>query len=379
MVQSNGQWRLTKSQEAYSRLTELAYRLGPDAKLPTIIELRDSLGVSKATLDGALQQLENSHIIYRKHGIGIFVSSQLRRRIALLCPPDFVQRPSITEFWTLLVQRAQERAASRGEQLDFHFVSSVQENVGLHSGLCEDVLSGKIHGALAMGIEPVTTQWLLQQGVPVVNIFAAPLNDAPTFNFDGIEMVRQATKALMARGCRRIELWKGVLDKPGYVALTTGQRRDEEVEEFISTLQSNRRYEYSPYTRYGSPTTAISLTTVPETNQGIDLVQQVFKARRAKPDGIVLTNDLMAQGVLIALGQMGIKVGRDVHIATLDNRGSPVLHPFFHSISRLEYDLPAFIELLFDKLERQTKEPLTTSEQLLVKPQLIEPNGENYF
>jgi DNA-binding transcriptional regulator YhcF (GntR family) len=120
MPQSSS-WRLTKSQEAYTRLTELAHRLGPESKLPTVLELCDSFGVSKATLDGALRELEDRNIVYRRHGVGIFVSPRVRPSVTVICPPDFALRPGIRDFWNLLVQRAQERAAAKRELLSFHF------------------------------------------------------------------------------------------------------------------------------------------------------------------------------------------------------------------------------------------------------------------
>ncbi len=50
--------RQTKFQEICGRITDLAYELGPDAKLPTVLKLRDTLGVSIATLNAVLSELE---------------------------------------------------------------------------------------------------------------------------------------------------------------------------------------------------------------------------------------------------------------------------------------------------------------------------------
>lgn len=212
--------RLTRSQGAYARLANLAHRMGPDAKLPTVVELRETLGVSKATLDGVLAQLEQNQIINRKHGVGIFVSSQLQRRIALLCPLDFAQRPGMLDFWAVLVQKAQERAAIRRELLDFHFVTGADVK-GLQQGLRDEVCDGKIHGIVAMGVGLDITQWLVSREVPVVGAFAPPLGDAPTFNFEPLSPLPELVEELRKRGCHRIEMWQSVGSLAKYELLST--------------------------------------------------------------------------------------------------------------------------------------------------------------
>jgi hypothetical protein len=96
----------------------------------------------------------------------------MRRTIVVICPPDFALRPGICDFYNLLVQRAQERAARR-ELLNFHFSTPTQsDSVGLHDGLMAGVRSGKIHGILTIGLDRSTTQWLVQQGVPLVCLWS---------------------------------------------------------------------------------------------------------------------------------------------------------------------------------------------------------------
>lgn len=66
--------RPTRLQEACVRLEEMAERLGPGARMPTAQQLRGEVGVSAATLNRALADLEGRGIIRRKHGVGIFVA-----------------------------------------------------------------------------------------------------------------------------------------------------------------------------------------------------------------------------------------------------------------------------------------------------------------
>lgn len=60
-------------------LEKLAVELGPHAQLPTMIQLRDSLGVSMKTLHDSLRQMEKRNILRSVHGVGIFVEGQETR------------------------------------------------------------------------------------------------------------------------------------------------------------------------------------------------------------------------------------------------------------------------------------------------------------
>jgi DNA-binding LacI/PurR family transcriptional regulator len=373
-MQQRSSWRLTKSQEAYSRLTELAHRLGPDSKLPTVLELCSTLGVSKATLDGALRELEDHNVVYRRHGVGIFVSPRVRRTIVVICPPDFALRPGIRDFWNLLVRRAQERAATKQELLSFHFSAPNESDaVSLHDGLMADVRSGKIHGILTMGLDRGATHWLMEQGVPLV-AFAAYAPDSPcTVNFDGSDIVRMGAEALLARGCRHIELWKSLPSTHDWEEFDNGNKTDPDLAALPSVLKANRSKRASFVVSYGRPSADGSTAQVSETFQGIQLAQDVFGRRDVRPDGIVITNDLMAQGVLMTLPRHNITVNQDVVVATHSNRGSAVLHNYEEEVIRMEYDPAEIVQVLFDQLEMHMEGEFAAPREVLIRPQLRLP------
>src|SRR5688500_12473756 len=103
--------RQTKLQETCGQLEDLAHSLGPDAKLPTVIQLRDRFGVSVATLNSALTELEAQRVIRRKHGVGIYVSPRIRQRtVCLICDPSFFRVAGASPFWNLLVDQVRQRA-----------------------------------------------------------------------------------------------------------------------------------------------------------------------------------------------------------------------------------------------------------------------------
>src|SRR4028118_741444 len=68
-----------KFDQTCAQLSQMAYHLGPNARMPTFASLCGQTRVSKATLDAALGQLEAQGIVMRRQGAGIFVSSGLKR------------------------------------------------------------------------------------------------------------------------------------------------------------------------------------------------------------------------------------------------------------------------------------------------------------
>lgn len=63
-------------QEACIKLHDMALELGPEAKLPTMLELRDRFGMSVKTLNTAVRELERRQILCSINGVGIYVASK---------------------------------------------------------------------------------------------------------------------------------------------------------------------------------------------------------------------------------------------------------------------------------------------------------------
>jgi len=88
--------------------------------------------------------------------------------------------------------------------------------------------------------------------------------------------------------------------------------------------------------------------------QGFEWAMQWFGADSepaTRPDGVISTDDMLAQGILMALHRLGITPGRGVQIATHSNRDSPVLLGWQDQIFRIEYDPGEIVQLLFETLE----------------------------
>lgn len=316
-----GGFRETKVQGAFTRLRSLAYQLGPGAKLPTFLELRDTLQVSKVTLDTALRELENQDVVVRRHAVGIFVSERVRKTVSLLCNPSFFRGANHSPFWDVLVEQAHARATDLEENLRLDFTLPVPgaENA-LQPALLEDLQQGRIQGIIGIGLETETYRSLEAAGIPIVAFAGAGQWQVAV---DDTEVYRLAVRALADRGCRRIALWKPVpafrrVSVTGESAFLQPRRhfeaavRDVGLEFHPGLIEDNRQL----------VTGNTGETSVSSQEQGFDTARRVYGGSDLKPDGVVITDDIMTHGALVALDNLGHRVGRDLQIASHSNRGS---------------------------------------------------------
>jgi DNA-binding LacI/PurR family transcriptional regulator len=350
--------RQTKLQETCGQLEDLAHALGPDAKLPTVIQLRDRFGVSVATLNSALTALEAQRIIRRKHGVGIYVSPRIRQRtVCLLCDPSFFRVSASSPFWNLLVDQVRQRAEAEREAFAFHFTANdpaavFQDDAGpLQSGLANDIVNGRVDGILCVGVMSETMDWIERQQVPVV-AFAGP--GPYRVGIDSDAIVRLGVQGLADRGCRRVAFWSPVapyrVGDPGAPVDPTQERV------FADALASrDLRFDARLIERNENLASLQPFHTQSHREQGFNLAIRVFGPESdadQRPDGIISTDDMLTQGALTALQRLGVRVGNDVQIATHANVGSPALLGWENDLIMIEVEPAEIVRQMFDSLER---------------------------
>jgi DNA-binding LacI/PurR family transcriptional regulator len=342
----------------------MARALGPDARLPTVLQLRDTLCTSVATVDSVLKELEAQKVLYRRHGVGIFVSPSLDQRvIGLVCAPEFLTVPGTSPFWELLVRHARARAESCREELAFHFAAHASEEAPparpqLQDGLATDVAVGRLDGLILVGLSKVTADWVEAQGVPCV-AFAGP--GPCTVATDGCELVRLAARALVDQGCRRVALWSPLapyrrpLEKsmdPPEVAALCGELEAQGIP-YVASLTC----------RGGADPAGPVGPRSSHQEQGFQTAHRVFAVPREQwPDGLIIADDMMTLGALAAFDQLGVRPGVDVRVVSHANRGSTALLGREQGLMLLEMDPEEVVQGLFDLLEtrlhgREPEEP----------------------
>jgi DNA-binding LacI/PurR family transcriptional regulator len=342
--------RPPKIQAVRDRLTEMAHHLGPGAKLPTVVELRETLGISGTTLHTALGDLEAQGVLTRRHGVGIYVSDALHRKtIALLCAPRFYRVPGLSPFWDMLVEKARKRAAELEEDIQLHFVQPASTGgIPISDSLRADMEAKRIDGLLVIGADPATMDWLTAQGIPTVS-FAGPGPSTVGLRTDNVP--RDGVSVLAAQGCQRIALWSPVAayqmtHHPSEEPPSRVRFREALAEAGLvfDPLLYDNNLRQIPWPE--------GETHLSNQEQGYDTARRLFsEPRELWPDGIVSTDDMLTRGALTYMERSGIRVGKDVRMVSHANVGSQVLLGYENDLTLIEVDPSEVVGEMFTLLE----------------------------
>lgn len=346
----------TKVKEIYTYLRTMALEMEPNAQLPTFRALCARLGTTIVTLREALALLEAEHIIYTRNRQGIFVSPRIHQKsIHILFSSYGIAAPA-SPFWSILwmhlEQEAQLRATFKHEACTFHLVRPTDDPLYSVPATIETILqTERVDGVLSVGFQSVGKGALSVGNIPCVT-FAG--EGAYTVGFDPSEVARLAIEALIRQQCRRIGWW--AMHFPFYTL-----EQMEDVQIFRQLLQKYKKPLYPELIRV--PHLPPSKTMLSLQEQGYLLAREVFEGpASSRPDGLIIGNDMMTDGSLIAFDELGIRVGHDLHVVTHANIGSPILFGRTKHMAVIEHDPALIAQAMFSTLDtlmagQQLEEP----------------------
>jgi DNA-binding LacI/PurR family transcriptional regulator len=190
--------------------------------------------------------------------------------------------------------------------------------------------------------------WIDAQGVPNV-AFAGP--GRYVVALDAEELVGTAVDQLAAQGCRKIAFWQSASPRRKILIPTELTAQGEA---FAEALVRNGLEFDAKRVRFGADHLSGDDVIITEATQeqGYRIATEVFSGPKGSlPDGIVLNEDLLTRGALIALDKLGWQPGRDVKIATHANRGSTVLMGHEDELTFIEFDPTEIVQAIFGMLE----------------------------
>ncbi|HEX8464652.1 MAG TPA: GntR family transcriptional regulator [Abditibacterium sp.] len=339
----------TKTQALSAHLFEMAHRLGPGAKLPTMQQLSVELGISVMTLNRALSELEAQGVIVRRQGSGTYVNEKLGLKTVGLVYDRELIGASASPFGELLLREAGRRAHEHGEKFSVYLSEPSPSGLPVHDDLSEDVSDRKVSGMLMMSSQLPAIKWLVKQKLPLVSLSYLPLTPfrvriwhAQTAYLGALELAR--------RGAKRIGLW---LPAGVGIGPAKGAASFEELDFFRRALDESG-LGFDAKLVYNLENLSDALKNGPSNQeQGLDAANAVFSPQnRANwPDGLVILDDMMTRGALTAMSLLGVVPARDVQIATHTNKGSQALFGYDKSLVFLEFDPSQVAEAMFEMLE----------------------------
>jgi DNA-binding LacI/PurR family transcriptional regulator len=346
----------SRVQETYVRLVAEAHHLGPGAKLPKVTQLCADLGASTTTLNLALTRLEQDGLIERRHGVGIFVSPNLTKTIALICEPSFLESTGHSPLWALVIKSLRQRAQAKNETLQLHFARRMTPRTPpVPDGLARDLKQKRIQGIFALGLHHEVLSWLDSYEVPIVSFASWSRTEIHHVGYEHYSgFIEQGLEILQEKNCRNIEFWMPVItwmwpDYPDCLEARKGS-----VSYFSqlweSAVADKKFSRHLLRTQPGLLDCGVDMTNQ---RQGASLAQTVFSAPRSSwPDGILFYDDMMAHSALLTMRRMGVELGKDVTVVSQANAGSPVLDDDRNEITLLEFEPREVVEAMFDHLER---------------------------
>jgi DNA-binding LacI/PurR family transcriptional regulator len=81
----------------------------------------------------------------------------------------------------------------------------------------------------------------------------------------------------------------------------------------------------------------------------------------------------MTRGVISEIHQAGLQIGRDIHIVTTVNKGSPVLELYADQLLQIEYDPACIVKGALDMLENLMNGVKPCDNPVLIAPSLQRP------
>ncbi|GCE23381.1 substrate-binding domain-containing protein [Dictyobacter kobayashii] len=328
------------------KLHALALEIGAGSQLPTIRELCILFQTSSATLTAALDLLESERMLSRKERQGIFVTDSIdRRTIHIIFNVSMMTNVGQSPFWSLLwvqlLQEAEQNAAFKSEQYQFHFLC-LQPGQSLPDEYIALLNSSQADGCLLVGLNTRTEDYQPLISIPHV-VFAG--GGDVMVQVDYKEGARLAIQALAQQGCRKIACWAAVPNGP------PSDFAQSLLTQFKEVVTEQQLPLYPEFFRTANlpPTT---IRTMIYQEQGYLLAREMFATfNEHRPDGLYISDDMMTSGALVALEELGIQVGEDIKVVTYSNAGSPILFGRTKYMARVEVDAADIVRGMYASLD----------------------------
>jgi DNA-binding LacI/PurR family transcriptional regulator len=334
----NVQESASKTEQASAALVALLHTRGPGIKLPTIEEMCALFGVSRTTLEVALQTVERRGLIRRRRGSGIYGTERIRQRTIGMVFGGDIFSAGFSPYWSLLLQAVGTHAGAFGVAPQAYLdIPQGQGGLGGHPQLFDDLEAGRLDGLLLFAFDSTDSEveHIRGYGIPLVLPCGAPPDWVVTEDYDAC--IRLAAREIARQSRRHI----GLLAPLDYRTVLAAELQrlgvadvridDWSYDTWAQIIPGAGSHEHCAYRL---------------TQHMIDQAPQ-----HPLPEVVVSLEDTATRGVLIAVLQAGRQPGRDLALISSANAGSPVLTPYAAEICCLVFDPTAHVRAALTMLE----------------------------
>jgi len=262
------------------------------------------LGVSTGRANAALRVLAQRGILDRRRRRGTFIARlpgdgprPVLRRIHVLVPPEYLQLEGLLGDGLLIGMQG----ALPGAEIHFNFGAAWQTPAE-----AQRLVADALHAAEPAGFVLVRAPLAVQRAVQASGLPAVVLGSLQPsivglawIDRDQRAVADLAAEHLLASGCRRIAaLFRAEMGAGDFLALDRLQERLEQAR-------------LKP--------TALTVRCLPPDAEAIrDVVRAVLAGKHPTPQGLVCRSSPLAEGVLAAAEELGLRRRRDFELVVLD-------------------------------------------------------------
>lgn len=341
---------------------EILAGLKPGQRLEAESQLAARYGVSVRTIREALSALAEKGMIERRHGSGTYVADwSAHQHVAIWIASDQVfERVS---YWALRsLNHLRVHLYKQGVRTKIYWSCNpgVADPTDGSAEEFEHDLShrrisaiGIVQGHYGSDIEKL----IRRLRVPVVTNTLCDDPDVMAVGANLVKAIEQSVGYLLRQGCRRIA-WLGWSDARGL-----GIVADAGYQKYRSMLSAAGLSMPEHWMRTDlHPTLA---------GAGYEEFREIWTASREKPDGLLVTDDVLFQDIVTAILELGIAVPEQLKIVAYANRGA-VTGAFFPA-ARVEFDPEANALMMGDMLAKLARRQPIEQRQIQVPFRWMDP------
>jgi DNA-binding LacI/PurR family transcriptional regulator/DNA-binding transcriptional regulator YhcF (GntR family) len=336
----------------YLRTLIAAGELTADQQLPATNILVRQWGTNVATVQGAMSLLVKEGLIWRAPKRGTFVRKREARltQVAVYYSEDALFLP--TYGYRPALHRQIKDVLSRDGIATAAWIDPrpIGEQNTVWYDLQRAANERRVQGVVVLGADWPHVNWILKLPVPSALLSTANLPNAVVG--DGAAFMTLAVDALAARGCRSLGLICYAPEETNpdgsphddtrtWNAFTTCARK-------AGMVVRNAWIRAMP--RSGDPSRGEARIVAEDQRYGYESFHAIWD-RASRPDGLIVTNDVVSMGVMAAMFEAGVRGGRDVHLALHRNSDVEVFCPMPATL--IEFKTRTLAETLVTQLQRQ--------------------------
>lgn len=331
--------RYSKRGESIEKaLVGIIEEMAESEQLPTVRQLMHEHSASQTTIMKVLDNLERRRMIVRRSGSGLFVAPKNRpRRVLMLVSSDYIL--SAPPFCSMLMDGLRKLAEEDRIPLEVvltppgfeHRSTEILEALPQRT---LNRLTAKQYSCLVCICMPNdAANSLAKLKVPTVSFgcvgsYIVQIADDWACHLGVLQLKKMGCKTICAPDLASIDLYyafKSALD--------------------LHHLKEVRAAKVGNQNHHTVVAADVHIRSMDRIAAGFASVASLVKTNPL--DGLLIFDDVYCLGAMMALESMHIEVGKDIHVATTANVGSPLLLGWHDRITRLHVDVDEICRVMW--------------------------------